>query len=142
MYHEFVQSAYRAGHSCKTMLLNVKTDILQMMENCEVICLVLLDHSAAFDTVSHSLLINRLQYRFRIEGKILQWIKDYLVQANTMHNHLGEDGLSATSATVELKQGVPQGSLCGPMLFPLYISPQGEICRKHKVNFHTYADDH
>ena len=66
--------------SCKTMLLKFKTDILHIMENHEVICLVMLDLSAAFDTVSHFLLINRLQCHFGIEGKILQWIKDYLVQ--------------------------------------------------------------
>ena len=77
---ELMQSAYRAGHSCKTALLKVKTDILHAMDNHEVICLVMLDCSVAFDTVSHTLLLNRLQYCFGIEGKIMQWIKDYLVQ--------------------------------------------------------------
>ena len=69
---ELMQSAYRAGYSCKIMLLEVKTDILHMMENHEVICLIMLDLSAIFDTVSHSLLLNRLQSHFGIEGKILQ----------------------------------------------------------------------
>ena len=77
---ELKQSAYRAGHSCKTALLKVKTDILHAMDNHEVICLVMLDLCVAFDIVSHSLFLNRLQYHFRTEGKILQWIKDYLVQ--------------------------------------------------------------
>ena len=77
---ELMQSAYRGGNSCKTALLKVKTDIFHAMENCEVICLVMQDLIAAFDIVSHSLLLNRLQYYFRIEGKILQWIKDCLVQ--------------------------------------------------------------
>ena len=77
---ELMKSAYRARHSCKTTLLKVKTDILHMMENHEVTCLVMLDLSVAFDTVSHSLLLNRIHYCIRIEGKILQWIKDYLVQ--------------------------------------------------------------
>ena len=138
---EFIQSVYCVGHSYKTVLLKVKTDILHMMENCEVICLVMLDLSAAFDTVCHSLFLNRLQYHFGIEGKILQWIKDYLVQQTQWVIIQGEDGSSATSDTVELKQGVPQGSVCGPVLFTLYISHLGDICRKHKVNFHSYADD-
>ena len=77
---ELMHSAYRAGDSCKTMLLKVKTDILHVMDNLKVICLVMLDLRAAFDTVSHSLLLSRLQYHFGIEGKILQWIKDYLLQ--------------------------------------------------------------
>ena len=77
---ELMQSAYRTGHSCKTVLLKVMTDILHVMDNREVMCLVMLDLSVAFDTVSHSLLLNRLQNHFGIEGKILQWIKDYIVQ--------------------------------------------------------------
>ena len=77
---ELMHSAYRAGHSCKIVLLKIKTDILHMMDNCEVICLVMLDLSVALDTVSHSLLLNKLQYHFGIEGKVLQWIIDYLVQ--------------------------------------------------------------
>ena len=58
---ELMQSAYRAWHSCQNVLLKVKTDILHTMDNCKVICLVMLDLSVAFDTVSHSLLLNRLQ---------------------------------------------------------------------------------
>ena len=77
---ELIQSAYRAGHSCKTVLLKVKTDIFHMVDNHGMICLVMLDLSVAFDTVSHSLLLNRLGYHFRTECKILLWIKDYLVQ--------------------------------------------------------------
>ena len=77
---ELMQSAYRAGHSCKTALLKVKTDILHAMDNHEVICLVMLDLSVAFDTVSHFLHLNRLEHHFGIKGKKLHWIKYYLVQ--------------------------------------------------------------
>ena len=55
---EDYQSAYRPGHLTETALLKVKDDILAAKDNQEVMCLVLLDLSAAFDTISHSLLLN------------------------------------------------------------------------------------
>ena len=52
------QSAYRAGYSTESALLKVKSQLLHAMDNQEVTCLVLLDLSAAFDTVDHDLLLN------------------------------------------------------------------------------------
>ena len=59
---EDLQSAYRSGHSTESALLKVKTDLLDAMDKQRMTCLVLLDLSAAFDTVSHQLLLNRLQF--------------------------------------------------------------------------------
>ena len=72
------QSAYRRKHSTKTALLKVKTDLLEAMDNKKVTCLVLLDLSVAFDTVSHDLLLNQLKYRFGFTDTILKWICNYL----------------------------------------------------------------
>ena len=73
------QFAYRSGHSTETALLRVQNDVLQAMDRNECIFLVLLDRSAAFDTVSHHLLLNRLQSEFGITGGALEWIRSYLI---------------------------------------------------------------
>ena len=73
-----LQSAYASGHSTETALLKVKTDILDAMDKQRVTCLVLLDLSAAFNTVLHKLLLNWLKYCFGITGSALSWIKSYL----------------------------------------------------------------
>ena len=65
---EPLQSAYRTNHSTETALLKVQTDILDAIDNKSVMCLVLLDWSPAFDTVNHSILLNRLKYHFGLGG--------------------------------------------------------------------------
>ena len=75
---EDLQSAYRSNHSTEMALLKVKTDILQAINDQEVVCLVLSDLSAAFDTVSYDLLLNHLHHHFSIGGTVLQWVRSYL----------------------------------------------------------------
>ena len=67
------QSAYREFHSTETALLRVKNDILMNMNKQHVTLLVLLDLSAAFDTVDHALLLHRLQLKFGLSGTVLKW---------------------------------------------------------------------
>ena len=95
------QSAYRQGYLTETALLWVKTDILDAIDRKEVTCLVMLDPSTAFDTISHKLLINHLKYHFGITDTILQWISSYLTnrsQRVMVCNELGE--------VAELKQEI------------------------------------
>ena len=134
------QSAYREHSSTKTALLKIKADILEAVEKKEVMCLVMLDLSSAFDTISHELLLKRLKYRFGIMDTVLQWIKSFLTNRTQYVKVSNRDGMAISSKKV-LKQGEPQGSILGLVLFNLFISPLGEICHRHNINFHGYADD-
>ena len=133
--HEGYQSAYRPHHSTETALLRVQNDILVSMEKKEVTLLVLLDLSAAFDTVDHVILLNRLQ-KIGVTGLSLDWFRSYLserTQAVVINN--------VSSEPANLTCGVPQGSVLSPILFNIYTQPLGEIARKYGVYYHFYADD-
>ena len=131
-----LQSAYHEDHSTETALLKVKTDLLAALDNQEVSCLILLDLSATFDTVSHKLLLNCLKYCFDFGSKVFEWIEDYL--SNRIQQVKIDDSVSES---VRLEYGIPQGSVLGPILFTLYTSPLGDICKKYGVEYHCYADD-
>ena len=133
---ENLQSAYKEGHSTETALLCVQSDILQAMDKQNIIILVLLDLSAAFDTIDYSLLLQRLSDRIGIKGQALDWFRSYLSERLQSVTLQGK-----SSRSVPLSHGVPQGSVLGPILFTIYVTPLGDIMRKHKINFHTYADD-
>ena len=134
------QSAYREYSSTKTALLKIKAYILDAMDKKEVMCLVKLDLSTAFDTISHELLLKRLEYRFGITNLVLSWIEGFLTNRTQCVSVSTKDGM-ATSPKRLLKRGVPQRSVLGPVLFNLFISPSGEICHKYNINFHGYTGD-
>ena len=119
---EVFQSAYKNFHSTETALVKVQNDILCAMDNNESVILLLLDLSAAFNTVDHSILLSRLQDRFGVKGTVLAWFKSYLtsrkqfVQVN-----------DCNSTQHSLERGLPQGSVLGPLLYVLYASPIADI---------------
>ena len=135
------QSAYRKLHSTETALLEVKTDTIKAMVNQEITCLMLLNLLAAFDTVDHTILLNRLDTTFGIRDTALKWIASYLT-SRTQMVAIGDldTNLGATSDPVTLTFGVPQGSVLGPILFTLYTIPLGKICKRHHI-FYLYRHD-
>ncbi len=98
--------------------------------------LVLLDLSAAFDTIDHDILIVRLQNYTGIQGQALRWFRSYL---SDHYHFVYLNGESSQLSPV--KYGVPQGSVLGPLLFSLYMLPLGNIIRKYGISFHCYAND-
>ena len=133
---ERLQSAYHSNHSTETALLKIKADILDNMDNQRVTGILLLDLSAAFDTVSKNLLINHLFYRFGVCDQALGWMENYLLD-HTQKVKIG----NTESTPAVLTQGVPQGSVLGPILYTLFTSPVGDLCKEHGINYHGYADD-
>ena len=73
------QSAYRPAHSCETALVRIQDDILHSLDNRNTVILVLLDLSAAFDTVDHRLLLDKL-HEIGIRDNAHRWIQSYLSQ--------------------------------------------------------------
>ena len=97
--------------------------------------LVLLDLSAAFDTIDHGMLLNRLS-DIRIQDTAHDWLRSYL---NNRCQSININGCESQS--IPLIYGVPQGSVIVPFLFTQYTVPIGAICRKHGVSYQLYADD-
>jgi hypothetical protein len=131
-----VQSPYRPNNSTETALLKVFNDLLLSVDSGDAAILALLDQSAAFHTIDHSILLSRLTCRFGITGSVLTWFRSYLYDRCQSVSISG-----VTSAAVYLSFGVPQGSVLGPVLFTLYNSPIHSISLKHGVTDHYYADD-
>ena len=94
------QSAYREHSSTETALLKIKADILEAVEKKEVMCLVMLDLSSAFNTISHELLLKRLKYRFSITDTVLLWIESFLTNRTQYVKVSNRDGMAISSKKV------------------------------------------
>ena len=134
--HAEHQSGYRTNHSCETATLTIYNDLLCLNDTKNKVVLLLLDLSAAFDTVNHNLLLSKLKKHYGLSSVVLKWFQSYLAER---------------SFTVSIKQsrsnrcylriGVPQGSILGPILFILYTKELNLIANKHGFHIHLYADD-
>ena len=98
--------------------------------------LTLLDLLAAFDTVDHGLLINRLSSKLGFGGIPLEWICSYLTN-RTQFVSVGD----SKSESLNLVRGVPRGCVLGPIFFSIYTQPIGDIIHCHNMQFHLHAND-
>ena len=132
------QSAYtcRKLHSMETALVKVQNDSLTNMNKGLVTLLVLLDLSAAFDTVDPSILLTRLRSKLGLSGTALSWFCSYVSGRTQQISVQG-----ALSNVFLLRYGVPQGSCLGPVLLNIYSSKIFDIVGRHLPKVHCYADD-
>jgi hypothetical protein len=139
-----LQSAYRKFHSTETALLKLTNDILDSIDHGKISILAALDMSAAFDTLDHATLLHRLEHTFGLSGYVISWIHSYLTHRSS---HVKVD--TSSSSRTPSPTGVPQGSVLGPLLFVLFISPISSVIQPGSelsykdttVSFHQYADD-
>jgi len=130
------QSTYRAAHSTETALLRVHHDITSTLDKGPTVALVMLDQSAAFDVIYHDILLHHLAFAFGISGRALKRFGLYL-HDRSQCVCVRKD----VSKTLRVVCGVPQGSVLGPLLYIMYTKSIGEICHRHNVLYHCYADD-
>jgi hypothetical protein len=109
---------------------------MRALDNGSSVILLLLDLSAAFDTIDHKILLHRLEHVFGIKGTALCWIRSYLHERYQFVNVNG-----SLSEPARLDYGVPQGSVLGPKLFSMYMQPLGHLIQQHHLSMHFYADD-
>ena len=117
-------------------MLCVCEDIKKALDRENGTALVMIDLSAAFDTIDNHILLHGLRHRYGVSGAALKWIESY--PTDRCQRVCQNDEYSPRFV---LSTGVPQGTVLSPLLFSLDIQPIGDIIRKHGLTFYHYADD-
>ena len=131
------QSAYRKFHSTETALLKIHNDILSSNDDGRVTALTLLDLSAAFNTIDHTILLRRLGNWFGVSGKALDWFKSY----STGRSQRIKLGNTVSPPDLISLLEFPRGQflvLCFLLSIPLHFS---SLVSGHAIHHHLYADD-
>jgi len=104
--HSWLQSAYQLHQSTETAILKFLSEILLAIDAGNLSAVVLLDLSAAFDTVDHIILLRRLEHTYQLGGVAFEWFRSYLVGRHQLVRTS-----SSSLAPAFITCGVPQGSV-------------------------------
>ena len=105
------QYAYRPSHSTEDAILDIVEWAARKVDVGDVTSLTSIDLSKAFDSVDHSMLLNKLEWY----GISSRWFSSYLSGRSQLVR-------GATTAALPLSHGVPQGSIVGPILFLVFVN--------------------
>src|SRR6218665_2204237 len=131
-----IQSGFRKGHSTETLLLRLLSDIYGAIDRSQLTLLALFDVGAAFDTVDHGILLERLRISFGVTGVFLCWLESFLGERTLCVVH----GPSR-SPWVTAPYGLPQGSGLGPLLYIIYTSDLATLLASYSALAQLYADN-
>ncbi|XP_070800926.1 uncharacterized protein, partial [Pituophis catenifer annectens] len=135
-YLDPYQSGFRPGYSTETALVALVDDLWRARDRGCSSVLVLLDLSAAFDTIDHGIMLHRLE-ELGVGGTVLQWFSSFL--SDRSQSIIRGFGVKYHQGAFVC--GVPQGSVLSPLQFNIYVKPLGEIIRGFGVRCHLYSDD-
>ena len=127
-----LQSGFQPKDSTINQLLDITNQFGKALDEGKEIRVVFCDISKAFDRVWHAGLIAKLK-SIGIKNSLLQWFRNYL---KNRKQRVVINGVS--SSWSEIKAGVPQGSILGPLLFLIYIN---DIVNDIQTNIRLFADD-
>ena len=128
-----LQSAFRPNHSTETALIKLTDELLFNMDNDMVTGLAFVDFRKAFDVINHELLLKKLSI-YGANDLSLKWFGSYLTGRK---QYVRINGCCSTSK--QLLQGMPQGSILGPILFLLFVNDMPLSIRDSTLD--VYADD-
>ena len=127
------QYGFRQLHSTELAAIEHTDKIYLSLDNKKQPLAIYLDLSKVFDTIDHSILLNKLNY-YGIQGNSLKWFESYLTNRKQQ-----VEFKECLSTLKEITTGVPQGSILGPLLFIIYMNDISKVT--NKFHFTLYADD-